>query len=132
MKALGIFKKGKRNKVKNQKKGSKEPGANVSFRATAFPVKTLKPTEVLRSPHLSEKATMLKDKNKVYVFVVSKSANKKIVGQEIEKLYKVKVRKIRIINLPPKPKRLGRTRGSRPGFKKALVYLEPSQSIDII
>lgn len=87
---------------------------------------------VLVHPHLSEKASLLKEKNNVYVFVVKPSANKKVVKQVVEKLYKVKVEKVRMINLPKKPKSLGRTQGYRPGYKKALVYLAPGQQLDLI
>jgi large subunit ribosomal protein L23 len=87
---------------------------------------------IFKKPHLSEKATRLKDSQSAYVFVVDGSANKKTVASEIKRLYKVEVVNVRIVNLPKKPKNLGRTKGFAPGFKKAIVYLKPGQAINVI
>ncbi|KKS08323.1 MAG: 50S ribosomal protein L23 [Candidatus Brennerbacteria bacterium RIFOXYC1_FULL_41_11] len=89
-------------------------------------------TLILKKPHLSEKATFLKEKNNAYVFVVDKTANKKTVAQEIKRLYKVEVSDVRIVNLPKKPKNLGKTRGFSAGFKKAIVYIKTGQAINIV
>ena len=87
---------------------------------------------ILKKPHLSEKTTHLKDNHSAYVFVVDSFANKKTVAQEIKRLYKVEVVNVRIVNLPKKPKNLGRTKGFSSGFKKAIVYLKPGQAINIV
>ncbi len=87
---------------------------------------------ILKKPHLSEKATRLKDSQNGYVFVVDSFANKKAVASEIKRLYKVEVINVRIVNLPKKPKSLGRTKGFASGFKKAIVYLKPGQAINVI
>ena len=57
---------------------------------------------ILKKPHLSEKATFLKNNRSAYVFVVDSFANKKTVASEIKRLYKVEVVKVRIVNLPKK------------------------------
>ena len=84
----------------------------------------------IRSPIITEKATILSDQNKT-VFKVHESANKKTIKKNIEKLFKVKVVKINIINLKSKKKfKQGRI-STKSGYKKAIVTLKKGQSIDL-
>ena len=82
------------------------------------------------SPMLTEKSTNLSGENKI-VFKVRKSANKKNLKNNIEKIFKVNVTKINIIN---KQNRTKFTRGRKvkvSGFKKAIITLKKGQSIDL-
>ena len=82
------------------------------------------------SPLLTEKTTNLSEQNKV-VFKVPASANKKNLKTNIEKIFKVNVTKINIIN---KQNRTKFTRGRKvkvSGFKKAIITLKKGQSIDL-
>ena len=82
------------------------------------------------SPLVTEKTTNLSEQNKV-VFKVPVSANKKNLKTNIEKIFKVNVTKINIIN---KQNRTKLTRGKKvkvSGFKKAIVTLKKGQSIDL-
>ena len=82
------------------------------------------------SPVLTEKSTNLSGENKI-VFKVRKSANKKNLKNNIEKIFKVNVTKINIIN---KQNRTKFTRGRKvkvSGFKKAIITLKKGQSIDL-
>ena len=82
------------------------------------------------SPLLTEKSTNLSGENKI-VFKVRKSANKKNLKNNIEKIFKVNVTKINIIN---KQNRTKLTRGRKvkvSGFKKAIITLKKGQSIDL-
>ena len=82
------------------------------------------------SPLVTEKTTILSDQNKV-VFRVPEGANKRNLKINIEKIFKVNVTKINIIN---KQKRTKFTRGRKvqvPGFKKAIITLKKGQSIDL-
>ena len=82
------------------------------------------------SPFLTEKTTNLSEQNKV-VFKVPASANKKNLKNNIEKIFKVNVTKINIIN---KQNRTKLTRGRKikvSGFKKAIITLKKGQSIDL-
>ena len=82
------------------------------------------------SPLLTEKSTNLSGENKI-VFKVRNSANKKNLKNNIEKIFKVNVTKINIIN---KQNRTKFTRGRKvkvPGFKKAIITLKKGQSIDL-
>ena len=82
------------------------------------------------SPLLTEKSTNLSGENKI-VFKVRRSANKKNLKNNIEKIFKVNVTKINIIN---KQNRTKLTRGRKvkvSGFKKAIITLKKGQSIDL-
>ena len=82
------------------------------------------------SPLLTEKTTNLSSQNKV-VFKVRKNANKKNLKKNIEKIFKVNVTKINIIN---KRNRTKFTRGRTvkvKGYKKAIITLKKGQSIDL-
>ncbi len=85
---------------------------------------------VLRRPHISEKATDLAEKG-FYIFRVEKIASKKEIKKETEKRYGVNVMSVRIINIPSKKRRVGRTEGTRKGYKKAIVKVKKGQSIDL-
>jgi len=79
---------------------------------------------------LTEKARKFAEKGQ-YVFEVSKISNKSEIKKAIEKIFKVKVEKVRIIKLPEKPRRLGRMSGKKKGIKKAIVRLKEGQKIEI-
>ena len=82
------------------------------------------------SPLVTEKSTNLSDQNKI-VFKVPSGANKKNLKNNIEKIFKVNVIKINIIN---KQNRIKLTRGKKvkvSGFKKAIITLKKGQSIDL-
>tara|TARA_Y100000992_G_scaffold208020_1_gene142564 strand:- start:187 stop:480 length:294 start_codon:yes stop_codon:yes gene_type:complete len=81
-------------------------------------------------PLVTEKTTNLSEQNKV-IFKVPSSANKKNLKFNIEKIFKVNVTKINIIN---KQNRTKLTRGRKikvSGFKKAIITLKKGQSIDL-
>ena len=82
------------------------------------------------SPVVTEKSTSLSEHNKI-VFKVPSSANKVNLKKNIEKIFKVNVTKINIIN---KQNRTKLTRGRKvkvSGFKKAIITLKKGQSIDL-
>ena len=82
------------------------------------------------SPLVTEKSTNLSEQNKI-TFKVNKKANKKNLKNNIEKIFKVNVIKINIIN---KKSRIKTTRGKKvrvKGFKKAIITLKKGQNIDL-
>ena len=81
-------------------------------------------------PIITEKATVLSEQNKT-VFKVHKNANKKIIKKNIEKLFKVKVIKVNIINKKTKIKMRQGKVSKKTGYKKAIVTLKKGQSIDL-
>ena len=74
-------------------------------------------------PIITEKATVLSEQNKT-VFKVHKNANKKIIKKNIEKLFKVKVIKVNIINKKTKIKMRQGKISKKTGYKKAIVTLK--------
>ena len=82
------------------------------------------------SPLVTEKSTNLSEQNKI-VFKVPYQANKKNLKTSIEKIFKVNVTKINIVN---KRSRFKTTRGKKikvKGFKKAIITLKKGQNIDL-
>ena len=82
------------------------------------------------SPLVTEKSTNLSEINKV-VFKVNSSADKKSIKKNIEKIFKVNVIKINIIN---KQRRIKIARGKKAkvrGYKKAIITLKKGQNIDL-
>tara|TARA_B100001540_G_scaffold170954_1_gene151022 strand:+ start:191 stop:484 length:294 start_codon:yes stop_codon:yes gene_type:complete len=82
------------------------------------------------TPVVTEKSTNLSEFNKI-VFKVPNGANKKNLKKNIEKIFKVNVTKINIIN---KQRRVKTTRGRKikiSGYKKAIVTLKKGQNIDL-
>ena len=82
------------------------------------------------SPLVTEKSTNLSEQNKI-VFKVPSKANKKNIKNNIEKIFKVNVTKVNIIN---KQNRTKLTRGRKvkvSGFKKAIITLKKGQNIDL-
>ena len=82
------------------------------------------------SPFVTEKSTNLSEQNKI-VFKVPSNANKNNLKKSIEKIFKVNVKKINIIN---KQKRTKLTRGRKvkvSGYKKAIITLKKGQNIDL-
>ena len=84
----------------------------------------------IRSPIITEKATILSEQNKT-VFKVHEKANKKIIKKNIEKLFKVNVVKINIINQKTKMKMRQGKKSIKSGYKKAIITLKKGQSIDL-
>ena len=82
------------------------------------------------NPLVTEKSTNLSEMNKV-VFKVNSSANKRSVKKNIEKIFKVNVVKVNIIN---KQRRIKTVKGKKvkvQGYKKAIITLKKGQNIDL-
>jgi large subunit ribosomal protein L23 len=87
--------------------------------------------QVLRTPHISEKAAVVGDISNQHVFKVSTDAKKGEIKQAVEQLFKVKVSKVRTVNVKGKSKRQGTRMGKRSDWKKAYVSLEQGHEIDL-
>ena len=91
---------------------------------------SLNPHDILLAPVVSEKSyTQLPDRK--YTFRVHQDAHKTQVRQAVEQLFDVKVESVNITKVQPKPKRRGATKGTRPGWKKAIVQLREGNTIEI-
>ena len=91
---------------------------------------SLHPNEVLLAPVVSEKSYSLIADRK-YSFRVHKDAHKTQIRQAVEELFEVHVENVNISHVPPKPKRRGAIRGTKPGWKKAIVQVRAGDTIEI-
>ena len=82
------------------------------------------------SPHITEKSTNLSEQNKI-IFKVPAKANKVNLKKNIEKIFKVNVTKINIINKKSKIKNARGRKVRVSGFKKAIVTIKKGQNIDL-
>jgi large subunit ribosomal protein L23 len=87
---------------------------------------------IVKKSILTEKATIFKEKNNEYVFVVDRCANKFQIRQAIELLFKVKVKNIRTLNYLGKNRKVGGHAGFKNNWKKAVIRLVSGQEIKII
>jgi len=85
---------------------------------------------IIKKPRLSEKSTNLRTQNQ-YIFDVDLKANKNMLKEAIEKYYRVKVEKVRIIRNPAKPKSWMRKISRGQNQKKAIITIKEGQKIDL-
>jgi len=88
------------------------------------------PTRVILSLVVTEKAERLKAEQSRYTFKVARTANKIEVRDAVERLFKVHVREVRVMNYLGKMRRMGRFSGRRPDWKKAVVTLKQGERIE--
>jgi len=84
---------------------------------------------LIKGPIITEKTHALKEAGNKVTLRVDVKANKIEIRKAIEELFKVKVLKVNTIQMKGKYKRLGRTEGYRPDWKKAIVTLAPGEKI---
>lgn len=87
--------------------------------------------QVVIRPLVTEQGMHFANVCGAYSFEVARRANKAQIKQAIERLYNVKVDKVRTANRKGKLRRRGRNFGKTPDWKKAVVYLEPDYHIDL-
>lgn len=87
--------------------------------------------QVIIRPLITEQGMHFANNRGAYSFEVNKRANKVMIKNAIEKIYSVKVDKVRTANRKGKYRRRGREGGMTPSWKKAVVYLEPDFHIDL-
>jgi len=86
---------------------------------------------VIVRPLVTEKGTHQSQTRNAYAFEVAAEANKAQIKQAIEKIYNVKVVKVRTANRKGKPRRAGYKWGTTSHWKKAVVVLHPEHRIDL-
>jgi large subunit ribosomal protein L23 len=84
--------------------------------------------QIVLAPVVSEKS-YAGTADGLYTFKVHQDAHKTQVRQAVEELFEVKVARVNIVKVKPKPKRRGLSKGTRQGWKKAIVQLHPGQTI---
>ena len=134
-----IFKNKKTSSKKEENKDKKKTVKKVVKKTVKkeTPKKTVKSKKlsfegfayrVLKSPHITEKATILAENNQ-YVFIVYNDVNKIEIRKAVEALYDVKVVKVQIIKMPKKRVRVGKVFGWKKAYKKAIVRIKDGQKI---
>ena len=91
---------------------------------------SLHPAQILIRPVVSEKSYHQITENR-YTFRVHPDAHKTQVRQAVEELFDVKVIAVNIVKMPAKPKRRGTIKGTKSGWKKAIVELKAGDKIEI-
>lgn len=86
--------------------------------------------QVLKRPLITEKGTRQKEQSNQIIFEVDRSANKVMVRNAVESIFKVKVLSVRMMNVKGKERSVGRNAGRRPDWKKAMVRLGPGENIE--
>jgi large subunit ribosomal protein L23 len=84
---------------------------------------------VLKLPVITEKSTLVKDNLRTVTFKVMRDANKIEIKDAVEKIFKVKVERVRTANFHGKKRRQGRYVGRRPDWKKAYVTLKEGEKM---
>ena len=85
---------------------------------------------VVLAPVVSEKSTMVADKNRQYVFRVADSASKPEIKAAVELMFKTKVDSVTVLNVHGKERRFGKVIGRKRSWKKAYVRLAEGQEIN--
>ena len=85
---------------------------------------------ILLSPRVTEKSSMIGDKHRQYVFKVLKDATKPQIRRAVELMFKVEVESVQVTNVSGKYKAFKQTLGKQSDWKKAYVKLKPGFNID--
>jgi len=127
---MAIFGKDKK-KTDEEKDISKEITSSPAKSSIPQPRKA--PGQVILRPKITEKATMMAERN-VYAFEVTVDSTKSEIKKSIKALYNVMPEKIRIVRHKPEKfiSRMRNRRGMRSGYKKAYVYLKEGDRIQIV
>ena len=86
--------------------------------------------QVIRRPVVTEKSTAMKAERNQILFEVAKDSNKVEIKKAIETVFKVKVIQVRTMRVEGKQRKVGKTTGKRPDWKKAIVTLGEGDTID--
>ena len=87
---------------------------------------------VVKKPLITEKSEWMREKLNQYSFLVDMNANKVQIKKAIEKIFEVKVDKVRVIRYKGKPKRVRFSKGRTPAWKKAIITLVEGDRIEIL
>jgi len=87
-------------------------------------------SQVIDSPLVTEKGTLVNELGNQVLFRVRSDANKVEIAEAVEAFFKVKVLKVRTVRMLGKKRRVGRVIGQKPAWKKAYVTLAEGQRID--
>ncbi|MFH0969006.1 MAG: 50S ribosomal protein L23 [Patescibacteria group bacterium] len=116
--------------IETKKEDKKENKVIAEKSKTQFSGKADFASRFLIEPWITEKSHQEMAQNK-YIFRVSKDSSKVSVKKAVEDLYKVSVLDVNVVNIPPKKRIYGKTKGFKSGFKKAIVKLKKGDKIEL-
>ena len=87
--------------------------------------------DVIKGPIITEKLDLARERLRQYSFIVDKKSTKTDVARAVESLFKVTVEGVRTNIVRGKIKRVGRSIGKRPNYKKAIVTLKEGDKIEL-
>ena len=90
---------------------------------------SVSPNILIKKPHITEKSSRANEKYNVYTFIVHKNANKTEIAKALTALYAVTPVKVRIVNVKPENIVKGGKMGTQKSYKKAIVTINPGESI---
>lgn len=111
-------------------RAKKESGAVSTVAREAVHALPVHEGQVIEHPYITEKTSTLAAHN-TYVFRVARRATRSEIVKAIQRMFKVTVMKVNVMNMPGKKVRVGRHEGRVPGFKKAMVTIKEGEKIDI-
>lgn len=125
---MAIFgkKENKKTSASSKKVAAKKSTSKKDVKTTSADL-----TWVLIKPRITERAALLSEK-KVYVFEIAQKANKRQVKEAIAIKFGVVPVKINTVVTKPKAITRGGRKATKPAFKKAYVYLSPSDTIEFV
>jgi len=86
--------------------------------------------QIIKKPMITEKGTKQKEQANQYIFEIDRAANKVMVRNAVEKIFKVKVLSVAVMNMRGKRVRSGKNIGKKSDWKKAIVRLAPGEKIE--
>jgi large subunit ribosomal protein L23 len=86
--------------------------------------------QIVLAPIVSEKSYHGSVYGK-YTFRVHENAHKTQIRQAVEELFEVNVVRVNVLKVQAKPKRRGQIKGTKQGWKKAVVQLKAGQTIEV-
>jgi large subunit ribosomal protein L23 len=89
------------------------------------------PRDVIRAPVVTERSNDLQESMRTYTFIVATEANKLEIRHAVQSLFNVRVESVRTANYQGKWRRVGRSLGRKPAYKKAVVRLAEGDAIDV-
>lgn len=90
------------------------------------------PYNIVKRPIVTEKSTTTQERDNAYTFLVDMRANKIEIAKAIEKIFRVKVEKVRTQVRKGKPRRIRFKWGKQPDWKRAVVTLKEGQKIELL
>lgn len=91
----------------------------------------MRTTDVIKGPLITEKLDKAREQFRHYSFIVDKAATKYDIATAVTQLFKVSVEDVRTNIVRGKIKRVGKSTGKRPNYKKAIVTLKEGDKIEL-